>query len=145
MMNNQDELYALWQGVNLLHSQNIKPATVVGDSSLVIGHMDLGNSPIDTWLDRLCKRIRDKTCKDIQELYFLHILRQLNITVDRKANEACGKQPGPLTLDDEGTSNHISYLEQYFPYVFYGWLENFRLAGVFIIQGSSYTIMCEPM
>ena len=90
------------------------------------------------WLKRVCERIRAK-CKDIKELYFLHILRQLNIIVDRKANEACGKKPGPLT------QYHISVLPQYLAHVFYGWLENFRLAEVFIIQGSSYTVMCEPM
>ncbi len=96
----QAEALALLQGLKTLKELNIKEATVIGDSQIIINAM-ISNTPAsDLKLARLIFRIKSLE-NAFQHLNYYHVLRTHNKDADNEANKAALLSVGVKLKDGE--------------------------------------------
>lgn len=96
--NNRAEALALWQGLKLALSKNIRKLVVFGDSRIIVQAMNTKRSPSQVHLAHLFKKINLLASK-FQKIRFFHILRDLKALVDLEANNGSLLVRSLLSLD----------------------------------------------
>lgn len=99
----QAEALALYQGLKLLLSLEIKEAIILGDSQVIIKLMVTNTAPRDLRLARQIQRIRSLG-KLFQNLKYFHVLRENNKEADREANKATLLSAG---ANDKGRDRNL--------------------------------------
>lgn len=87
MTSTQAEALTLLQGLKTLKELNIREATVIGDSQIIISAMISKSPPANLKLARMIFRIKALE-SDFQKLNYYHVLRAHNKEVDSEANKA---------------------------------------------------------
>ena len=100
--NNKVEALALWQGIRLALSQNIRSLTVFGDSRIIMQSVATRKPPIQVHITLLVKKIRAMIVK-FQNFKIYHILRSLNGLADYQANSGTLLSRGYLVVDGTTT------------------------------------------
>jgi ribonuclease HI len=96
--NNQDEAYALYQGLHLAKSRNIHSISVIGDSKIIIGYARNGSHPSNLHLRVILQRIATML-KLFPNIQFLHVLRRNNQLADLQENQAIDLEQGALVVN----------------------------------------------
>jgi ribonuclease HI len=98
MTNNQAKAYELLTGLKLAIAFLIKELTFLGDSHLIIQYMrGVGTLPSDFQLATILKWARCFS-KKITKLDWLHVLHELNIEADKRANMVMEKKGGTISF-----------------------------------------------
>lgn len=96
--NNRAEALALWQGLKLALSKNLKSLVLFGDSRIIVQAMNTKRSPSQVHLTHLFKKINLLASK-FQKISFFHVLRDLNALADQEANNGSLLGRSLLSLD----------------------------------------------
>jgi len=93
--NNQNEAYALFQGLLLSKESNIKSLSMIEDSSIIIKLITLKSILIDNKIATIITRINKEVTK-MHKVSFFQVSRELKFQVDSLENEATSLKQGTL-------------------------------------------------
>ena len=92
------EALALWQGLKLTKTQDLKDIVVIGDSRLVIQALNSGNLPEYIKIRQMIKKIQILS-SFFQKFDSFHVLRKNNAWDDLETNAASSLVQGTLDLN----------------------------------------------
>jgi hypothetical protein len=93
------EAYAIYQGVLLVHAQQMNHITIVGDSKNIIQHFFVGTTPKNTKLQRIINKT--KSLMSPIQAKFLHILHGNNREADKMENHTIDMVPGHMKVQGQ--------------------------------------------